>query len=303
MIPIIIGVSFLIFVMIDIIPGDPGSILLGDRGGTQQEIDLLNDQLGYNRPLLVRFASYMYDMVFRFDLGTSYSSNAPVGTEIASRLPITITLAFLSIIFSLVIGLPLGILSAVKQNTLLDRIPTGSALVLASVPTFVLGVILMLIFTFWLRLLPANGISDWRSYIMPMITIGLPQAGYQLRFCRSSMLETLRQDYIRTARAKGATQNMVIWKHALRNALLLIITQAGNSFALLLGGSVATEALFGIQGMGSYIIAGIKKQDLPVVTGGVVVFAILFALVILLVDLSYAFVDPRIRAKYSGRGN
>lgn len=300
MIPIVIGVSFLIFVIIDMIPGDPGSSLLG-AGARQEEINMMNEELGYNRPLLHRYGKYMYDAVFRLDLGKSYATKKPVITEIANRLPISLTVAFNAIFFSLVFGVPLGVLSAVKQNTLFDRIPTGIALLMASQPAFLIGLVLMLIFSLRLGWFPATGVASWKSYIMPMIALGLPYGGRQLRFTRSSMLETIRQDYVRTARAKGASERIVIWKHAMKNALLPVITVAGNSFGILIGGAIATETLFGLPGLGSFIVAGIRQKDVPVVTGGIIVFAVVFSFVILAVDLSYAFVDPRIKAKYSGR--
>jgi len=290
----------LIFMIIDMIPGDPGSILLG-AGARQEDIDMLNEELGWDKPLLQRYGIYMFNAVFKLDLGTSYATKRPVMTEIGNRLPVSLRVAFNAIMFSLVVGVPLGVLSAVKQNTLADRIPTGLALLLASQPGFIIGLILMMIFSLRLGWFPANGIASWKSYVMPTISLGLPYGGRQLRFTRSSMLETIRQDYVRTARAKGATERIVIWKHAMKNALLPVITVAGHSFGILIGGAIATETLFGMPGLGSFIVSGIKQKDVPVVTGGIIVFAAIFSLVMLAVDVSYAFVDPRIRAKYTRR--
>lgn len=299
MIPIVIGVSLLIFVIIDLIPGDPGSSLLG-AGAHQEDIDMMNEQLGYNKPLIQRYLTYMYNAVFKLDFGKSYATKKPVLAEIANRMPVSLTVAFNAIFFSLVFGVPLGVLSAVKQNTVFDRVPTGIALLMASQPAFLIGLVLMLIFSLRLGWFPATGIESWKSYVMPMIALGLPYGGRQLRFTRSSMLETIRQDYVRTARAKGASERLVIWRHAMKNALLPVITVAGNSFGILIGGAIATETLFGLPGLGSFIVAGIRQKDVPVVTGGIIVFAVVFAFVILAVDLSYAMVDPRIKAKYSG---
>jgi peptide/nickel transport system permease protein len=300
MIPIIIGVSLLIFIIIDLVPGDPGSNLLGP-GARQKDIDLMNEQLGYNRPLLQRYGVYMHNAIFRLDLGKSYSTKKPVFTEVANRLPVSLAVAFNAIMFSLVFGVPLGVLSAVKQNTIFDRVPTGLALLLASQPAFLIGLVLMLIFSLRLGWFPANGVASWKSYVMPMIALGLPYGGRQLRFTRSSMLETIRQDYVRTAKAKGAPSRVVIWKHAMKNALLPVITVAGNSFGILIGSAIATETLFGLPGLGTFVVMGIKQKDVPVVTGGIIILAVIFSFVILAVDISYAFVDPRIRAKYSGR--
>ncbi|MDR1377775.1 MAG: ABC transporter permease [Synergistaceae bacterium] len=300
MIPIIIGVSFLIFIIIDLVPGDPGSNLLGP-GARQEDIDLMNEQLGYNRPLLQRYGIYMYNAIFKLDVGKSYSTKKTVFTEVVDRLPISLTVAFNAIMFSLVFGVPLGVLSAVKQNTVFDRVPTGLALLLASQPAFLIGLVLMLIFSLRLGWFPVTGVASWKSYVMPMIALGLPYGGRQLRFTRSSMLETIRQDYIRTAKAKGVPSRVVIWKHAMKNALLPVITVAGNSFGILIGSAIATETLFGLPGLGTFVVMGIKQKDIPVVTGGIIILAVIFSFVILAVDISYAFVDPRIRAKYSGR--
>ena len=300
MIPIVIGVSFLIFVILDLVPGDPGSNLLG-AGARQEDIDLMNEQLGYNRPLLQRYGLYMYNAVFKLDLGRSYSTKKPVFTEVVKRLPVSLTVAFNAIVFSLLFGVPLGVLSAVKQNTVFDRVPTGLALLLASQPAFLIGLVLMLIFSLRLGWFPVTGITSWKSYIMPMIALGLPNGGRQLRFTRSSMLETIRQDYVRTAKAKGVPPRVVIWKHAMKNALLPVITLAGTSFGILIGSAVATETLFGLPGLGTFVVKGIGDKDIPVVTGGIIILAVIFSFIILAVDISYAFVDPRVRAKYSGR--
>jgi peptide/nickel transport system permease protein len=300
MIPIVFGVSLMIFLIINLIPGDPGSSLLG-AGARQEDIDMMNEQLGYNLPLLQRYGRYVSDAVFHLDLGQSYATKKPVLTEIGNRLPVSLTVSFNAILFSLVVGVPLGVLSAVKQNTLWDRIPTGAALLLSSQPAFLIGLVLMLIFSLRLGWFPANGIASWKSYVMPMIALGLPYTGRQLRFTRSSMLETIRQDYIRTAKSKGAPERKVIWKHAMKNALMPVITVAGNSFGILIGGAISTEALFGLPGLGSFIVAGIRQKDVPVVTGGIIIFAIIFSFIVLAVDISYAYVDPRIRAKYAGK--
>ena len=300
MIPIVLGVSLLIFVILDMIPGDPGSNLLG-AGARQEDIDMLNEQLGYNKPLIQRYGIYMYNAVVKLDLGRSYSTKKPVFNEVFNRLPVSLRVAFNAILFSLLFGVPLGILSAVKQNTLFDLIPTAIALLMSSQPAFLIGLVLMLVFSMRLGWLPATGISSWKSYIMPMIALGLPNGGRQLRFTRSSMLETIRQDYVRTAKAKGAPSRVVIWKHAMKNALLPVITLAGTSFGILIGSAVATETIFGLPGLGTFVVNGIVQKDIPVVTGGIMILAVIFSFVILLVDISYAFVDPRIRAKYAGR--
>lgn len=301
MIPVVLGVSFIIFTIMYFIPGDPASNILG-VGASPEAVEQLNEELGYNDPFIVRYVKYISDAVLRLDLGTSYQNKLPVTGEIAKRLPVSATLAFGSIMLSLLIGVPIGVLSAVKQYSLWDKIPTGLALLVAAMPAFIIGMLLMLVFSLELGILPVSGVTQGlKSYILPVISLGLPYGARQLRFTRSSMLETIRQDYVRTAKAKGASQKKTIWGHAMKNALMPVITVAGTSFGALLGGAIATESLFGLPGLGTYISDGIKLKDVPAVLGGIIVFALLFSLVMLAVDLSYAFVDPRIKARYAGR--
>ena len=301
MIPVVLGVSFIIFTIMYFIPGDPASNILG-VGASPEAVAQLNEELGYNDPFIVRYVNYISDAVLHLDLGTSYQNKLPVTGEIAKRLPVSATLAFGSIMLSLLIGVPIGVLSAVKQYSLWDKIPTGLALLVAAMPAFIIGMLLMLVFNLQLGILPVSGVTQGlKSYILPVISLGLPYGARQLRFTRSSMLETIRQDYVRTAKAKGASQKKTIWGHAMKNALMPVITVAGTSFGALLGGAIATESLFGLPGLGTYISDGIKLKDVPAVLGGIIVFALLFSLVMLAVDLSYAFVDPRIKARYAGR--
>jgi peptide/nickel transport system permease protein len=300
MIPIILGVSFIIFSILAITPGDPASIILGS-GALQEDIDKLNDQLGYNLPFIQRYLKYLYDAVFRFDFGISYATKLPVFKEVIAKAPISLTIAFNAILCAACIGIPIGVLSAVKQYSLLDTVPTFIAMFLASVPAFWLGMMLLLFFSLRLGWLPTNGIATWKHFVLPMFALGLPYAAQQLRFTRSSMLETIRQDYIRTARAKGASERAVIWTHAMKNALLPVVTIIGVNFSVLLGGAIVTETLFGIPGLGSYIVNGIKMKDVPVVMAGTMLLAVMFSFIMLLVDLLYAFIDPRIKAKYARR--
>ena len=301
MIPVVLGVSFIIFTIMYFIPGDPASNILG-VGASPEAVAQLNEELGYNDPFIVRYVNYISDAVLHLDLGTSYQNKLPVTGEIAKRLPVSATLAFGSIMLSLLIGVPIGVLSAVKQYSLWDKIPTGLALLVAAMPAFIIGMLLMLVFSLQLGILPVSGVTQGlKSYILPVISLGLPYGARQLRFTRSSMLETIRQDYVRTAKAKGASPKKTIWGHAMKNALMPVITVAGTSFGALLGGAIATESLFGLPGLGTYISDGIKLKDVPAVLGGIIVFALLFSLVMLAVDLSYAFVDPRIKARYAGR--
>ena len=301
MIPILLGVSFIIFTLMYFIPGDPATNILGP-GALDSAVEQLNEELGFNDPFIVRYVNYIKDLIFKFDFGKSYQNRLPVGGEILKRLPVSAKLAFGSISVSLLIGVPLGVLSAVKQYSLWDKIPTGAALLIAAMPAFITGMCLMLVFSLKLGWLPVSGVQyGLKSYILPVISLGLPYGARQLRFTRSSMLETIRQDYVRTAKAKGASASKTIWGHAMKNALMPVITVAGSSFGGLLGGAIATESLFGLPGLGTYISEGIKLKDVNAVMGGIIVFAGMFAIIMLLVDLSYAFVDPRIKARYTGR--
>ena len=303
-IPIIIGISFVIFTIMALTPGDPASLILS-AGATQDDIDALNHELGYDRPFMVRYFSYIFDLV-RGDMGKSYITRQPVLKQVLERAPVSLQVAFNTIVFSVCVGVPLGVLSAVKQYSLLDSVPTFVALLLASAPAFLIGMILMLIFALRLGWLPSSWALSgdtpiWKRYILPMLALGLPYAGRQLRFTRSSMLETIRQDYIRTARAKGAKEQTVIWNHAMRNALLPVITVIGTNFGGLLGGAVVVETLFSIPGIGTLIVNSIKQKDLPMVMGGTIALAVMFSIIMLIVDLIHAFVDPRVKAKYKRR--
>ena len=303
-IPIIIGISFVIFTIMALTPGDPASLILS-AGATQDDIDALNHELGYDRPFMVRYFSYIFDLV-RGDMGKSYITRQPVLKQVLERAPVSLQVAFNAIVFSVCVGVPLGVLSAVKQYSLLDSVPTFVALLLASAPAFLIGMILMLIFSLRLGWLPSSWALSgdtpiWKRFILPMLALGLPYAGRQLRFTRSSMLETIRQDYIRTARAKGAREQTVIWKHAMRNALLPVITVVGTNFGGLLGGAVVVETLFSIPGIGTLIVNSIKQKDMPMVMGGTIALAVMFSIIMLIVDLIHAFVDPRVKAKYRRR--
>lgn len=300
MILVLLGVAFIVFSIMSLVPGDPARVILGDNA-TQEQLDMLNAQLGTDQPFLARFGSYIWNMVTKLDFGTSYSSRRPVFDEIATRFPYTLKLAILGVFFSSLIGISVGVFSAIKQYSPFDTISTILALFFASVPGFWFGMMLILFFSLHLKLLPSNGLDSLIHYILPTLAISIPYSAGILRLTRSTMLETVRQDYIRTARAKGVTEWVIIWKHAFRNALLPVITQLGNVFGQLLGGSVVIETVFAIPGLGSHIVSAIRMKDTPVVMASVMLMAFFFCLVILAVDLLYAFIDPRIKAKYARR--
>ena len=297
-IPILIGVSFIVYGILSMTPGDPGTSILGSSA-TQEQNDALNHDLGYDRPFVVRYVDYMYNLIFRMDMGESYRSGTAVWDDIMKKAAVSIRIAVNGMLCATIIGIPLGILSAVKQYSFLDFSTTTLSMILAAIPSFWLGMLLMYCFALKLGWFPSSGIDTWRHYILPMFAIGLPYAAYELRFTRSTMLEAIRQGYVRNCRAKGGEERVVIWKHALKNALLPVITVTGNNFGGLLGGAMITETVYSIPGLGVMLVNAIKTKDIPVAMGTTLFLAGFFCLIMVVVDLLYALVDPRIKAKYS----
>ena len=297
LIPVMLGVAFIIFSIMNFIPGDPASLILGESAPAEAR-EQLNEELGMNDPFIVRFADYIWDALHG-DFGESWRTREPVFEEIFARIPTTIYLAAGAMLLAVLLGVPLGILSAVKQYSFLDVLNSVVAMFLSAIPAFWLGLLSILLFALKLRLLPSDGADTASAFILPIVTLALPGAAELLRLTRSTMLEIIRQDYIRTARAKGASERIVIWRHALRNATLPIITVAGMYLGSLLGGSVITESVFSMPGVGSLTITAIRSKDIPQVMACVLLMAALFCLIMLLVDLLYAFLDPRIRARYT----
>lgn len=296
LIPTVFVVIFIIFTIMNITPGDPGRLILGPTA-SQSAVDEFNERFGINDPFFTRFFDYCAGLLHG-DFGTSYRSGAPVIEEIFARFPYTLILALASIVIGAILGIALGVLSAVKQYSLLDSISTSAAMILGAVPTFLLGMLAIYIFSYKLELLPSGNIRNWTGYILPILTVAVGTAAGLLRITRAMVLETIRQDYIRTARAKGAAEKRIIWKHALKNALLPVITTLGMRFGASLGGSVVVEQVFNIPGLGNYILTSIQRKDMPAVLSSIVVISIMFCLVMLVVDIIYALVDPRIKAKY-----
>lgn len=298
LIPTILGVAFIIFFVLNLTPGDPGRAILG-ISAPQADVDALNEQLGYNLPLFTKYINYIKEVIVNQDFGMSYFTKQSVFSEVWPRFLVTIRLSLVGIVLSTLIGVPLGILAAVKQYSLWDIVPSLVSFLLAAIPAFVLGMLMLFAFSLKLNWFPSYGLSSWISYIMPALTISIPTAAINLRFTKSSMLESIRQDFVRTARAKGAAEQVVIWKHALKNALLPVITNIGLNLGGLIAGAVVAEQLFSVPGIGSLIVDRIKYKDEPVIIAGTVLIAVCFTIIMLLVDLIYAYIDPRIRAKYA----
>ncbi|HWQ80559.1 MAG TPA: ABC transporter permease [Anaerovoracaceae bacterium] len=297
LIPTVLGVILIIYFVMALTPGDPGRAILGVNA-LQVHVDELNHQLGFDRPFIQRFFLYLYNAVVNQDFGTSYFTKLPVFEEIWPRFFVTIKLALIGVFLSTVIGVPLGIYAAVKQYSLWDTIPTTFAFFLAAIPGFVVGMVLLMIFSLKLNWLPSYGLGGVEYYIMPAITASAPMAAYNLRFTKSSMLEEIRQDYVRTARAKGVAERTVIWKHALKNAMLPVITTIGLNFGVLICGAIVAEKLFSLPGIGTLIIDRIATKDEPIILAGVILISIAFTIIMLIVDILYAYIDPRIKAKY-----
>ncbi|MCR4712336.1 MAG: ABC transporter permease [Clostridia bacterium] len=296
---VLFGVAVIIFTILSLTPGSPVRSILG-LNATPERIAELEHRLGLDKPLPQRFFEYILGLLHG-DFGTSYITNQPVGPEIINRFKPTLLLAIFSIILSSVVGILVGVLSAVRQYSLLDDVSTITALVISAVPAFWLGMMLVFWLSVKMKLLPPSGIDSWKSYVLPTLALGLTTAASIMRITRSTMLETVRMDYIRTARAKGASEKQVIFVHALKNALLPIITVLGTTFGTLLGGTVVIEVLFGMPGLGNYLINSILKKDMPAVMSTGLFLSGLFCIIMLIVDLLYAFIDPRIKAKYMRR--
>lgn len=295
-IPIVLGVSILVFTMLSFAPGDPARLALGVNA-TQEQLFQFKEEHGLNKPVPVQYINYVKNAL-QGDLGQSYISKQEISDMIRLRLPNTLRLSLAGIALIVIVQIPLGIALAVKQNTVFDNSMRVVTLVLASMPEFWLGLMLMLLFSVQLRWLPSTGFDTVRHMIMPVICASTYGWASGSRLTRASMLEVIRQDYIKTARAKGLDERVVIRKHALKNALMPTITSIGVEVGFCFGGSIVIEQLFGINGMGRMLVEALRQKDIPVIMGGVIVVAILIALTNLLTDLAYAVVDPRIRSLY-----
>lgn len=293
---VILGVLLLVFIL-SRSSGDPIPGLLGDNY-TQEQYDAMYVQLGFDKPYIIQYFEYVWGVFTRLDLGNSLTSGKPVIEEVLGRFPISIRLSLNAVIWSVPIGILFGILSAVKRYSSLDYIVTTASMVMASMPGFWVALMLMLIFSLRLGLMPATGLDSWKGYILPAITMGLHPVAYITRMTRTTMLEVIRQDYIRTARSKGLNERKVIWDHALQNAMVPIVTQIGNQITISVGGSAVVENIFLIPGLGSFLIYSIQMHDFPSVQGTVVAYAVFVSLINLTVDIIYGFIDPRIKAKY-----
>ncbi len=291
---VLLGVAAVVFTLMNTLPGDPATMLVSHFGASARDIEILREQLGLNDPFLVRFGRFIGGAV-QGDLGKSFQQNRPVTRILLENTAPTVRLALLAVALATVLGVLVGVAAAVRRGSWADFLTMLVSLLGISMPGFWLGLMLMLLFAVQLRWLPALGDQSWRGIVLPALTLALPASAMIARLTRSSMLEVLREDYLRSARAKGLPERTVIFRHALRNALITVITFVGLQFGLLLGGSVVVESLFSRQGLGQVVVAAVFARDIPIVQGWCLLVAATYSVVNLAVDLSYALVNPRIR--------
>lgn len=292
-IPILFLVSIFIFLFVHLIPGDAARLVAG-QDATLQDVELVRKELGLDQPIYKQYFSFITG-VFQGDLGTSIKTGRPVFDEIAMRFMPTFWLTFWSMIWAVIVGLVIGVISATKRNKWQDYLGMFVAVSGISMPSFWLGLLLIQLFAVQLGWLPTGGLESWKSYILPSITLGSGVAAVVARFSRSSMMDILKDDYIRTGRAKGLNEHKIVWGHGLKNAMIPVVTMTGLQFGFLLGGSVVIETVFSWPGLGRLLIDSVAFRDYPVIQSEMLLFALEFILINLIVDLIYGFLNPQIR--------
>ena len=298
MVPVLLGVTIIVFTIIHMIPGDPASAMLGPNA-TDQAVAALNHQLGLDKPLYVQYGYFMRNL-FELNLGSSTKFRVPVSSLVFNRLEVSLSVVAMTIILTIIISLPLGILAALKKDSLLDNIVRSALMVTMVMPSFWVGIILILFFSIRLKLLPVSGygsnpVDHVKHLILPALTISLSIAPILIRSLRTSILETMQTEYVKTARSKGLTERNVITVHVLRNALIPTITLLGISIGFLMGGTVIIERVFSLPGAGALLIDSVSARDYPVVQAATLIFAVLVIAVNLATDIIYSFIDPRVR--------
>lgn len=297
-IPVNLGVISIVFTITYFTPGDPVAQVLGSDI-TPELYAAKRAEMGLDRPFIVQLGSYLWNAVTKLDLGKSYMTNIPVSSSLAERIPISMRLSLMGMCLMVAFGLPLGITQALKQYSMLDVSLTTLSLILAAIPGYVLALVCLLVFGVMLRWMPITGLDGWKGYILPIFCAAGGGMAVYARMTRATMLEVIRQDYIRTARAKGQAESVIVIRHALRNCLIPLATVFGAQIARIFSGSVVIETIFAIPGMGTYLLQGIQQRDYPVVNGVVCVVSILICTINLLVDVMYSYIDPRIKAEFS----
>lgn len=297
LIPVCLGVTFILFSLLYVTPGDPARLALGDDA-TEESIAEFRKEHGLDRHFLVRYGLFVYNATVHQDFGRSYITRRPVVTEIMETFPTTLVLASGATGLAIIFGVLFGIVCAIKQYTIFDNVTMVIAMLGMSIPNFYLGILLLLLFSVNLRWFPSSGFDSLSQRILPWVCLSTTSMSIITRMTRSSMLEVIRSDYIRTARAKGQKESVIIFRHALKNALIPIITIAGIQFGHLLGGSILTESIFSVPGVGRLAVEAIKTRDYPIVQGAVIYMALAYVLINLLVDMLYAWADPRLRTRF-----
>lgn len=298
MIPVILGVTLLVFFIMDLAPGDPVLLILGDNA-TDEAIVQKTVELGLDKNLLHRYGDYVFNF-FRGDMGASYITGRSVTEEVLSRFPNTLKLSLVASVFSIAIAIPLGVIASIKQNSIFDNFTMVVSMIGNSMPAFWLGLVLILFFSLRLGWFPVQGANaGWKSYVLPSIAIGLMNMAAVARTTRSSMLEVIRQDYIRMAKSKGISKKDVVLKHAFMNALIPTLTIIGVQIGNLLGGAVITETVFAWPGIGRLMVQSVSARDVPMILGCVITLSLCYSIINLIVDLLYGVIDPRVRSMYS----
>ena len=298
-IPILLGISFIAMILIDITPGDPVTIIAG-WDAKPEEIAKIADDLGLDRPIFVRYFEFVRKAISG-DLGVTFYTKRPVMPDITSRFPYTALLAGMSVVLSMVMGVPLGIYAATHQYSWKDNAAIFISLALVSMPSFWLAMMLVRLIAVDLGWLPVQGIRQWTGWILPTFSIAAGYAASISRQSRSNMLQVIREDYIVTARAKGQSETVIKYRHALKNACIPLVMTVGSLFGMALGGSLIVEVIFSMPGLGQYMLTGLVNRDYPVIQGTVLFMSAIFCTVMLLIDIAFAFIDPRIRSQYVRR--
>lgn len=296
-IPTFLCLTLLVFVILALSPADPALMKLGNTA-TEEQIAQVNHEFGLDQPLLVRYGKYMVNLVTKGDMGTSWVMQTKVMNEFVERLPNTLLLTAFALALTIFVGIPMGVYAAVKQNTTADRVTVVIAMLMISLPSFFLALICQLVFCLKLKWLPVTGAATLKHFILPSIVLAASRVAGQVRLARSSMLDVINQDYIRTANAKGCSKTRVIFYHALRNGLLPVITGIGNNVGGIVAGAVTVETVFAIPGIGSMLVNAVRSSDVPQVMGPIIFISLLVCAVNLLVDLLYAVIDPRVKMQY-----
>ena len=297
LIPTLLGVSFIVFLLLYLSPGDAALAAAGPNA-PKETVDAIRESLGLNKPFIVQYGNYLKDLIFHFDLGKSYQSGRSVSEALLRVFPTTLKLASGALFLAIIMGISFGVIAALKKNTFIDSMITALGMVGLAMPIFWSGLLLIIVFSTKLKILPASGFSSIKHMILPWFALGFQSSAVIMRMTRSAMLDVLDKDYIRTAYAKGLSKAKIIFVHALKNAMIPVITTIGLQAGGLLGGSILTETIFSIPGIGRLMVDSIKTRDYPIILGAIMLIAIVYSVISIIVDILYGFINPRIKADY-----